>query len=55
MRPLAPSGGVRCVICRIVESPKVRFKFDDATATKFLMHPVFSGFTNLPRLEKGKG
>jgi hypothetical protein len=24
-------------------------------ATKFLMHPLFSGCTNWPRLEKGKG
>jgi hypothetical protein len=34
---------------------KAAFKFDDATATKFLMHPLFSGCTNWPRLEKGKG
>ena len=31
------------------------FKFDDATATKFLMHPQFSGCTYWPRLDKGKG
>jgi hypothetical protein len=46
---------VRCAICRIVESSKATFKFDDVTATKFLMHPMFSGCTNWPRLEKGKG
>jgi hypothetical protein len=42
-KPLAPSGGVRSAISRIAESPKARLKFDDATATKFLMHPLFSG------------
>jgi hypothetical protein len=31
------------------------FKFDDVTATKFLTHPMSSGCTNWPRLEKGKG
>jgi hypothetical protein len=46
---------VRSVICRIVKSSKVAFKFDDVTATKLLMHPIFSGCTNWPRLEKGKG
>jgi hypothetical protein len=46
---------VRCAICRIAESIKATFKFDDVTATKFLMHPLFSGCTNWPRLEKGKG
>jgi hypothetical protein len=46
---------VRCTICRIAESIKATFKFDDVTATKFLMHPLFSGCTNWPRLEKGKG
>ena len=29
--------------------------YDDATATKFLMRPLFSGCTNWPRLEIGKG
>jgi hypothetical protein len=28
---------------------------DDAPATKFLMHPLFSCCTNWPRLENGKG
>ena len=54
-KPLAPFGGVRSAICQIAESSKATFKFDDATATEFLMHPVFSGCTNWPRLEKGKG
>jgi hypothetical protein len=45
---------VRSVICRIVESSKATFKFGDVTATKFLMHPLFSGFINWPRPEKGK-
>jgi hypothetical protein len=30
-------------------------KFDDATVTKFLMHPMFSGCINWPGIEKGKG
>jgi hypothetical protein len=30
-------------------------KFDDVMATKFFMHPWFSGYLNWPRLEKGKG
>jgi hypothetical protein len=38
--------------CRVFQAT---FKFDDATATKFLMHPLFSGCNNKPRLEKGKG
>jgi hypothetical protein len=46
---------VRSVICRIVKSSKATFKFDDVTATKLLMHPMLSGCTNWPRLEKGKG
>ena len=54
-RPLTPSGGLRSAICRIAESSKATFKFDDATATKFLMHPTFSGCTYWPRLDKGKG
>jgi hypothetical protein len=54
-RPLTPAGSVRSAICRIVESSKIIFKFDDVTATKFLMHPMFSGCTNLPRLDKGEG
>jgi len=41
--------------CRIAESPKAAFKFDDATATKFLMQSFFSGCTNWHRLETGKG
>ena len=45
---------MRCVICRIAESSKATYEFDGATATKFLMHPFFSGCTNWPRLEKGK-
>jgi hypothetical protein len=39
----------------MAESFKATFKYDDATATKFLMHPLFSGCTNWPRLEKGRG
>jgi hypothetical protein len=46
---------VRSAIFRIAESSKSRNDFDDVTATKFLMHPFFSGCTNWPRLEKGKG
>jgi hypothetical protein len=46
---------VRSAICRIAESSKVTFKFGDVTATKLLMHPMFSGCTNWPRLEKDKG
>jgi hypothetical protein len=45
---------MRSAICRIAESDKDTFKFDDAMATKFLMHPFFSHCTNWPRLEKGK-
>ena len=54
-RPLTPSGGLRSAICRIAESSKAIFKFDDVAAIKFLTHPISSGFTNRPRLEKGKG
>jgi hypothetical protein len=46
---------VRSATCRIVESSKVKFKFDDVTATKLSIHPLFSGCTNWPRLKKGKG
>jgi hypothetical protein len=46
---------LRCAIRRIAESPKATAKFGDATATKFLMHPLFSGCTNWPMLVKGKG
>jgi hypothetical protein len=46
---------VRSAIRRIAEPSKSRTDYDDATATKFLMHPLLSGFTNWPRLEKGKG
>jgi hypothetical protein len=42
-------------ICRIVKYSKVTTDFDDATATKFLMHPFFNGCTNLPMLETAKG
>jgi hypothetical protein len=40
----------------MVESSKAIFKFGDVTATKFLMHQMLTGYTNLiwPRLEKGK-
>ena len=38
--------------CQVFQGP---FKFDDVTITEFLMHPMFSGCTNWPRLEKGKG
>jgi hypothetical protein len=40
------------VISRIAESFKATFKFDGATATKFLMNPLFGGCTNWPRLER---
>jgi hypothetical protein len=50
-KPLAPFGGVRSAIWRIVKSFKATFKFDDATAIKFSMHPFFSGCTNWLRLE----
>jgi hypothetical protein len=46
---------VRSAICRIAESFKATFKFDDATATINFMHPLFSGCTNWLKLEKGKG
>jgi len=46
---------VRSAICRIFESFKVTFKFDDVPATKLLTHLIFSGCSNWPRLEKGKG
>jgi hypothetical protein len=54
-RPLTPPSGVRSVIIRIVAASKVKFQFDDVSATKFLMHPLFSGCTNWPKLENGKG
>ena len=54
-RPLTPSGGLRSAICRIAESSKAILKFDDVAAIKFLTHPISSGFTNRPGLEKGKG
>jgi hypothetical protein len=44
-RPLTP--------WRIAESSKATFKFDDATATMFFRHFLFSGCNNLPRLERG--
>jgi hypothetical protein len=34
---------VRCAICWNAESSKAAFSFDGATATKFLMNPLFSG------------
>jgi hypothetical protein len=46
---------LRSAICRIAESSKAILKFDDVAAIKFLTHPISSGFTNRPRLEKGKG
>jgi hypothetical protein len=46
---------VNCATRRIAESSKSRTDFDDVTATKFLMHPLFSGCTNWPRPEKGEG
>jgi hypothetical protein len=46
---------VRSAIRRIAESSKSRTDFGDVAATKFLMKPLFSGCTNWPRLEKGKG
>jgi hypothetical protein len=46
---------VRSAICRIAESSKVTHKFENVTATKLLMHSMFSGSTNWPRLEKAKG
>jgi hypothetical protein len=33
---------------------EAKLKFDDATATELLMLLFFSGFINLPRLEKDK-
>jgi hypothetical protein len=52
---LDPPGGARSATCRIVESAKAAFEICDVTATKFLTHPLFSGCTNWPRLENGKG
>jgi hypothetical protein len=46
---------VRSAICRIAESFKATFKFDDATATNFLIYPLFSGCAHWTRLEKYKG
>jgi hypothetical protein len=46
---------VHSAICRIDGSFKSTFKFEDAKVTTFLMHPLFSGCTNWPRLEKDKG
>jgi hypothetical protein len=46
---------VRSAICRIFEFPEVTFEFDDATATKLLIWPLFRGCTNWQRLEKGEG
>ena len=54
-RPLTPSGGLRSAICRIAESSKAILKFNDVASIKFLTHPISSGCTNRPRLEKGKG
>jgi len=52
---LTPPGGVRRTIRRVAESPKSRTDFDDVTGTKFLMHLLYSGCTNWPRLKRGKG
>jgi hypothetical protein len=46
---------VQRAFCRIAESSEPTFKFDDAKAIEFLMHPFFSSCTNWHRLEKGKG
>jgi hypothetical protein len=46
---------VRSATCRIFIYSKAAFKFEDSTAKKLLMHPLFSGCTNWPSLEKGKG
>jgi hypothetical protein len=55
-RHSTPLGGERSAIYRNAGSSKATLKFDGATATKFLMHhPLFSGCTNWPRLEKVKG
>jgi hypothetical protein len=51
----SPPGGVRSAICRIVESSKATFKFGDFTATKLLIHSLFSGCANWHSIEKGKG
>jgi hypothetical protein len=37
--------------CRVFQGT---VKFGDVTATELLMHPLFSGCSNWPRLEKGK-
>jgi hypothetical protein len=42
-KPSTLPGGVRSVIGRIFESSKATSKFEDVTATKYLMHPLFSG------------
>ena len=42
-KSLTPPGGV--------SSAMATFEFDNAMATQFLMHPLFSGCTNWPRLE----
>jgi hypothetical protein len=51
-RHLTTPGGVHSIIFRIVESSKDTSKFDDATATKFLMHPLFSGCTSFTRANR---
>jgi hypothetical protein len=55
MTPPPPHGGVRSAICKISKFSKATFEFDDTTVTKYLMHPLFSGCNNWPRLEKSKG
>jgi hypothetical protein len=42
-------------ICSVAESSNATFKFGDVTATKFFMHPLFSGCNNWPGLLKRSG
>jgi hypothetical protein len=46
---------VSSVIRRAAKPSRCTTDFDDATAINFSMHPLFSGCTNFPRLEKDKG
>jgi hypothetical protein len=52
---LTPFGDVRGAICRIVESSKGIFKFEDVSATKFLMHLMFQRLHQLAQARKGQG
>jgi hypothetical protein len=52
---LGPEFAARAALVVRPLSCKATFEFGDATATKLLMLPLFSGCTNWLMLEKGKG